>query len=182
MISENSLPTVALVQVSLEGEPATDKAFEHDGVTYRVRLIRVGEATLGLPNAKGPVAPFLQAFDLTITRLGDDGLPLKLDDGTVVILAQTRLTFDSQSAQGGLSVNDQVDLIIGNLIHQACQVGLAQIEIEALSQDWGGAVSAVATTVLPYQPPSLPTPIEAYQPPQTPEIVDEPTEPYDDTH
>lgn len=171
MTNNNILPTAPLVQVELEGEPSTDKAFEHDGVTYRVRLIKVNQASLAILTSKAAVAPFVEAFDVTVTRLGADGAPVKLNDGRVVIVAQTRLTFDADSAKGGLNPKDQLDMIIGNLIHQASQVGIAQLEIEELSQDWGGAVSSPSAEALPYAPPSLPDPVAPYLPPPTPEIT-----------
>lgn len=118
-------------------EPATDKAFlcADDGKTYRVRRALRVEPQANVTHLK-------REYDLTVVELGSDGLPVKNHDGSVTVIAATTWIIDSQSLgqDGGLSLEDQQDMIVSNLIYQASKVSSALPGFQALDDVWAADV------------------------------------------
>ncbi len=144
MTEDYTLPVAAFAPTTLEGEPPTDKAFVSDGVTYRVRLAVADISALVIATAGDAIAPSRRDIDLTVTELGDDGLPLRDSAGNVIIVAQTRWT-DDRNFVNAKSPADTLDMMIGHLIHQAKGRATATLEIDALLNDWGGGIVETST-------------------------------------
>lgn len=129
----NALPRATIAAVPFaRDEPATDRAFlcAEDGRTYRVRRARLDQPVRG-------IALFRREYRLTITALGLDGRPERDGNGDVVIIAATNWIVDAQTMQpGGLSLDQQQDLVVANLVHQALPVAIASPALDAMDADW----------------------------------------------
>jgi hypothetical protein len=139
--ADNTLPQAEIVPVPFgQDEPIGDRAFrcEEDGRCYRVRTARVGQPQ---PWAEGAVVPFIDAVEITVVRLGEDGLPERNADDQVVIVGNTRWTIDQEtvSAAAGLPLQDLFWMQVRNLIHIGSRAAATPIAIDAMLANWSAA-------------------------------------------
>lgn len=159
-----TLQLADITPVALEGEPGSDKAFEVDGegTVYRVRL-KLAEQIAPAFSATGGVAPIIEGFDLTLTRLVD-GEVMRDAFGRVVFVAHTRLTVDEAlKASEGFSYATEFDRMIRRLIWEAERRREADETGSAyLLGEWGVEPPAPVVVDRPH-PPSIQADLDALE-------------------
>jgi hypothetical protein len=139
----NAQPRATLTDMPLVGEPATDKAYQclEDGRTYRVRVLPV--AASNLDEQGNPITDFVMAFDITITRLNEDGFVAVNVDGAPLLVAQTRWTIQSETLSSDnpeTTPSATLRRIIEQQIYTGSVVSRGQDALASLMSDWGASL------------------------------------------
>lgn len=136
---------VSFTEIPLEGQPATDKAYQTEtGTMFRARVVRIDEQITRAPTNGSPlVAPSGITLSLTLALLDANMDVAKDESGALLIMDRHEIVFSDEAMKNpAFDPKAAVETALGQQAH------LLEVRIDRRNAaqtylaEWGGAVGA----------------------------------------